>query len=109
MSEPTNEPIELEHQFHDEDGNLQWKTTSFTGERLDSYEEAHAAFTLYRWLDKGFLTYVEDFKHDLKTVYPDPDFGKGYTAEEVAEQWPPFASTVGITPKHDTDFDEPYS
>ena len=107
MSEPANEPIKLEMQFHDEDGNLQWRTASFTGERLDYYEEEHAAFTLYRWLDEGYLIFVEDFKHDLKTAYPEPPLGKGYTAEEVAEQWPDFATTVGITPGHDMDLDEP--
>jgi hypothetical protein len=109
MSEPTNEPIKLEIQFRDEDGNLQWRTESLVGERLDYYEEEHAAFTLYRWSDQGYLVYVEDFKHDLKTAYPDPNSGKGYTSERVAKQWPPFASAVGITPEHDTDLDQPYS
>ena len=82
---------------------------SFTGENLDYYEDerAHAAFTLYRWLDKGYVVYVEDFKNDLKTVYPIDPSDKGYTAEEVAKQWSRFANTLGITPGHDRDFDEP--
>jgi len=41
---------------------------------------------LYRWLDKGYVVYVEDFKHDLEIVYPNDRSGKGYTAEEVAKQ-----------------------
>jgi hypothetical protein len=109
MSEPTNEPIKVDIQFYDEDGVLQFRTMSFTGEELDFYEDerVHAAFTLYRWLDKGYVVYVEDFKNDLKTVYPNDPSDKGYTAEEVAEQWPRFANTVEITPGHDIDFDEP--
>lgn len=107
MSEPMNEPIKLEVQFHDENGVLQWRTESFTGESLDYYEEEQAAFALYRWLDKGYVVYVENFKHDLKTVYPNLRSGKGYTAEEVARQWPRFANTVGIMPGYDMDFDEP--
>ena len=109
MSEPTNEPITLDIQFYDENGVLQSRTESFTGEDLDYYDDdrAHAAFTLYRWLDKGYLVYVEHFKDDLKTVYPNDRSGKGYTAEEVAKQWPRFANTVGITRGRDMDFDEP--
>jgi hypothetical protein len=107
MSEPKNERIKLELQFHDEDGNLQWRTEGFTGERLDYYEEEHAAFTLYRWLDRGYLVFVENFKHDLKSAYPDLSLDRGYTAEQVVEQWPGFATTVGITPPHDLDPDEP--
>ena len=109
MSESTNEPIKVDIQFYDEDGVLQFRTMSFTGEYLDYYEDerAHAAFTLYRWLDKGYVVYVEDFKNDLKTVYPNDRSGKGYTAKEVAKQWTRFANTVGITPGHDIDFDEP--
>ena len=80
---------------------------SFTGESLDYYEEEQTAFTLYRWLDKGYVVYVEHFKYDLKTVYPNHRSSKGYTAEEVANQWPRFANTLGITPEHDMDFDEP--
>jgi hypothetical protein len=108
MSESTNEPIKVDIQFHDENGVLQFRTWSFTGEDLDYYEDerAHVAFTLYRWLDKGYLVYVEDFKNDLKTVYPNDPSDKGYTAEEVAKQWPRFANTVGITPGHDIDFDK---
>src|SRR5918993_6109412 len=98
MSESNNEPIKVDIQFYDEDGVLQFRTMSFTGEYLDYYEEAHAAFTLYRWLDKGYVVYVEDFKNGLKTVYPNDRSGKGYTAEEVAKQWTRFANTVGITP-----------
>jgi hypothetical protein len=50
MSEPTNEPIKVDIQFYNEDGVLQFRTISFTGENLDYYEDerAHAAFTLYR-------------------------------------------------------------
>jgi hypothetical protein len=57
MSEPTNEPIKLEVQFYDENGFLQSRTESYTGEKLDYYDDdrAHAAFTLYRWLDRGYL------------------------------------------------------
>ena len=107
MSEPTNELIKLDIQFYDESEVLQFRTMSFTGEGLDYYEEAHAAFTLYRWLDKGYVVYVENFKNDTKLVYRNDLFGKGYTAEEVAEQWPRFANALGITPGYDMDFDEP--
>ena len=99
MSEPTNKPIKLEVQFYDENDVLQSRTVSYTGEKLDYYDDdrAHAAFTLYRWLDRGYLVYVENFKDDLKTMYPNDPSDRGYTAEEVAEQWPHFADTVGIT------------
>jgi hypothetical protein len=107
MSEPTNELIKLDIQFYDEGDVLQFRTVSFTGEYLDYYEEAHAAFSLYRWLDKGYLVYVEDFKNDSKAVYPNDGSGKGYAAEDVAKQWPRFANTLGITPGYDLDFDEP--
>jgi hypothetical protein len=109
MSEATNEPITLDIQFYDESDVLQFRTVSFTGESLDYYddERVHAAFTLYRWLDKGYVVYVEDFKQDSKILYRDDLSGKGYTAEEVAKLWPRFANTVGITPGHDIDFDEP--
>jgi|SRR5215208_6574142 len=109
MSEPTNELIKLDIQFYDEGDVLQFRTWSFTGQYPDYYddERVHAAFTLYRWLDRGYVVYVEDFKNDLKTVYQNDRSGKGYTAEEVAKLWPRFANTVGITPGHDMDFDEP--
>jgi hypothetical protein len=107
MGEPTNELIKLDIQFYDESEDLQFRTESFTGEGLDYYEEAHAAFTLYRWLDKGYVVYVENFKNDTKLVYPIDRSGKGYTAEEVAELWPRFANTLGITPGFDRDFNEP--
>jgi hypothetical protein len=109
MNEPTNEPIKLVVQFFDENGVLQWRQKNFTGEKLDYYDDdrAHAAFTLYRWLDRGYLVYVEDDKYETKTVYPIDRSGKGYTAEEVAELWPRFANTLGITSEHDMDFDEP--
>jgi hypothetical protein len=109
MSEPTNERIKIEIQFHDENGVLQQRKVNITGENLDYYDDyrAHASFTLYRWLDKGYLVYVEDDKYDTKTVYPNDRSGKGYTAEEVAKQWPRFANTLGITPEYDMDFDEP--
>jgi hypothetical protein len=97
----------LDIQFYDESEVLQFRTVSFTGEGLDYYEEAHAAFTLYRWLDKGYVVYVENFKNDTKLVYPIDPSGKGYTAEEVAELWPRFANTLGITPGYDRDFNEP--
>ena len=57
--------------------------------------------------DRGYLVYVENFKDDSKTVYPNDPCDRGYTAEEVAEQWPHFADTVGITQGQDRDFDEP--
>jgi hypothetical protein len=107
MSESNNVPIKVDIQFYDESGVLQFRTWSFTGEYLDYYEEAHAAFTLYRWLDNGYVVYVENFKNDTKLVYRNDLSGKGYTAEEVAKQWPPFANTLGITPDYDMDFDEP--
>jgi hypothetical protein len=108
MSEPTNEPIKLEVQFYDENDVLQSSTESYTGEKLDYYDDdrAQAAFTLYRSLDRGYLVYVENFKDDLKTVYPNDPSDKGYTAEEVAKQWPHFANIVGITQGHDINFDE---
>jgi hypothetical protein len=109
MSEPTNEPIKILIQFYDENGVLQQRNVNITGEKLDYYEDdhAHASFTLYRWLDKGYLVYVEADKYDTKTVYRNDRSGKGYTAEEVAKQWPPFANTLGIIPEYDKDFDEP--
>lgn len=107
MSESNNVPIKVDIQFYDESDDLQFRTWSFTGEYLDYYEEAHAAFTLYRWLDKGYVVYVEDDKYETKIVYPIDRSGKGYTAEKVAKQWPRFANTVGITPDYDMDFDEP--
>jgi hypothetical protein len=39
-------------------------------------------------------------------VYPNDPSDKGYTAEEVAKQWPHFANIVGITQGHDINFDE---
>jgi hypothetical protein len=46
-------------------------------------------------MDKGYVVYVEDFKNDLKTVYPIDPSDKGYTAEEVAKQWVPLRQHVG--------------
>ena len=101
MSEPMNEPIRLAVGRLDENGVYREETVSFTGEWQDNYEEGQARFSLYRWLDKGYLVHVEDDRREEKTVYP---YGSGFTAEEVAKRWPRFANTVGITPDNDRDF-----
>ena len=112
MSESTNEPIKLTVGRPDENGVYREETVSFTGEQLDYYEQGQATFSLYRWLDRGYLVYHEDDRREEKTVYPyavdhltgEIVYRKGFTAEEVAKGWPRFANTVGITPDTDIDF-----
>ena len=101
MSEPTNEPIRLVVGRPDENAVYREETVSFTGEWLDYYEEGQARFSLYRWLDRGYLVHVEDDRREEKSVYP---YRGGFTAEEVAKRGPRFANTVGITPDTDRDF-----
>ncbi len=64
MSEPTNEPIRLVVGHSDENGIYREETVSFTGEWLDYYEEGQARFSLYRWLDRGYLVHVEDDRRE---------------------------------------------
>ncbi len=104
MSEPENEPITLEVGGPDENGVHRWKEEKFTGEQLDYYEGRQTMVTLYRWLDRGYLVYVEDDELEEKTLYPHRSSDRGLTAEEVAERWPRFANSVGITPETDRDF-----
>jgi hypothetical protein len=104
MSEPVNEPISLQVGGPDDNGVHRWGTARFTGEQLAYYEGRQSMVTLYRWLDRGYLVYVEGDEREEKSLYPHSASGGRLTAEEVSKRRPRFANAVGITPDTDLDF-----
>lgn len=94
--------VEVEVGQEDESGIYRGEVLRFTGRRIDGYEENRdVTVELYECPD-GYRVYREDTFTEERVLYQlEVDRVTGetnyplYTAEEVAEEWPEFAATVG--------------
>ena len=104
--------VQIEVGGEDHDGIFRFETVRFTGEEVDSYEDRHGnTFTLYK-CPNGYRVYadVDVLGGARRTLFPyredqvsDELQYSLFTSEEVAKEFPLFASSVGITRIRDID------
>ena len=103
VMELTREATKVEVEVgYEDDGVYRGEILRFTGELVDSYEEGgDTRVELYRCPD-GYRVYVDDGSEPVRELHPsEVDRNTGeveyplYSAQEVAEAWPRFGSTVG--------------
>jgi transcriptional regulator with XRE-family HTH domain len=101
--------VEVEVGVMDE-GVYRGEILRFTGELIDSYERGDIRFELYE-CPNGYRVYVDNGSQELgsylhpyeKNRYTGELEYRFYTAEEVAEEWPEFGSSVGALRVRDID------
>jgi hypothetical protein len=106
------EPITLEVDRANGEGNYRSYSLYFVGRLLQIVEAGHTTMMLYEWADLGrllYLVHVEENKPGRpprRTLYPfiNTHSGsatprKGYTAEEVSRAYPEFGAEklLGLT------------
>ena len=100
--------VEIELGSEDRDGVYRGELVRFTGELRDSSERRGAVVELYE-CPNGYRVYVEnsDGSRYLSPSWVDRNTGEFeyglYTAEQVAEEWPEFGSSVGVLRVRDLD------
>jgi hypothetical protein len=95
------EPITVEVDRANGEGNYRSYSIHFIGRLIQIVEAGHTTMRLYEWADRGrliYLVHVEEHKADRpprRTLYPfiNTHSGgttprKGYTAEEVSRAYP---------------------
>jgi hypothetical protein len=106
------EPITLEIDRANGEGDYRSYTIFFVGRLIRMVEAGHITMRLYEWADRrGRLLYLVHVEEDKlgrpprRTLYPfiNTHSGgatprKGYTAEEVARAYPEFAAEVYLGP-----------
>ena len=106
------EPITLEIDRANGEGNHRSYTINFVGRLIRMVEAGHVTMSLYEWADQQgrllYLVHVEEDKPGRpprRTLYPfiNTHSGgatprKGYTAEEVSRAYPEFAAEVFLGP-----------
>jgi hypothetical protein len=103
-----HEPITVEVGGELADGTYDSEEVSFTGSLVQVYESDYTTTSLYEWLDRGYVVYMDEDRPGAlphRTLLPLASPRKAYTAEEVARMYPRFANEVGLTPKRDIDFE----
>jgi hypothetical protein len=106
------EPITLEVDRANGEGNYRSYSLYFVGRLLQIVEAGHTTMMLYEWADLGRLLYLVHVEEDKpgrpprRTLYPfiNTHSGsatprKGYTAEEVSRAYPEFGAEklLGLT------------
>jgi hypothetical protein len=99
------EPITLEIDRANREGNYHSHSLYFVGRLIQHVEAGHTKMRLYEWADLGRLLYLVHVEEDKpgrpprRTLYPfiNTHTGgatprKGYTAEEVSRAYPEFAA-----------------
>jgi hypothetical protein len=99
------EPITLEVDRANGEGNYRSYSLYFVGRLIRMVEAAHTKMSLYEWADLGRLLYLVHVEEDKpgrpprRTLYPfinthsaDATPRKGYTAEEVSRAYPEFGA-----------------
>ena len=106
------EPITLEIDRANGEGDYRSYTINFVGRLIRMVEAGHTRMRLYEWADRRgrllYLVHVEEDKPGRpprRTLYPfiNTHSGgatpiKGYTAEEVSRAYPEFAAEVFLGP-----------
>jgi hypothetical protein len=106
------EPITLEIDRANGEGNHRSYTINFVGRLIRMVEAGHVTMRLYEWADQQgrlrYLVHVEEDKPGRpprRTLYPFINTHsegatprKGYTAEEVSRAYPEFAAEVFLGP-----------
>jgi hypothetical protein len=105
------EPITLEVDRANGEGNYRSYSLYFVGRLIRMVEAAHTKMSLYEWADLGRLLYLVHVEEDKpgrpprRTLYPfinthsaDATPRKGYTAEEVSRAYPEFAAEKLLGP-----------
>ncbi len=90
----------------DIDGTYRSETLVFEGELVDRLDFGNDVYAELYECPKGYRVYVDDRSGSKQELHPydtnpvtggvDYD-GLYYSAEQVAERWPLFASTLGVT------------
>ena len=102
--------VEVELDVMDE-GTYPGETLRFYGELVDSYERGDTRVELYE-CPHGYRVYVDNGSGELgcylhpsvvKPYTGELEYQRLYTAEEVAEKWPEFGSSVDVLRVRDID------
>ena len=110
-----HEPITVEVGGDPGDGTYRWQNVMFTGHLVQVSQSGYTTTSLYEWLDRGYLVYVEEDRPGSvprRTLYPldaldaltypaEATPQKGYTAEEVARAYPELTHEVGLPLERD--------
>lgn len=89
----------------DVDGTYRSETLEFEGELADTVDYGNDVFAKLYECSKGYRVYVDNGSEPRQDLHPhevNPNTGGldydglYYSAEQVAERWPEFGSTVGV-------------